>query len=65
MKVIIVGHLPRKISSLQNNFLYTHFTHSLGFVLSHFFLYFTTVNKNTLGAKKWCGQEKQQLKGVI
>jgi len=23
------------------------------------------INKNTLGAKKWCGQEKQQLKGVI
>ena len=23
------------------------------------------VNKNTLGAKKWCGQEKQRLKGVI
>ena len=24
------------------------------------------VNKNTLGAKKWCGQEKQQqIKGLI
>jgi len=23
------------------------------------------VNKNTLGAKKWCSQEKQWLKGVI
>jgi len=23
------------------------------------------VNKNTLGAKKWRGQEKQRLKGVI
>jgi len=24
-----------------------------------------TVNKNTLGAKKWRGQEKRRLKGVI
>jgi len=23
------------------------------------------VNKNTLGVKMWCGQEKYQLKGVI
>jgi len=27
--------------------------------------YFKKVNKNTFGAKKWRGQEKQRLKGVI
>jgi len=30
-----------------------------------FFSLSTMVNKNTLGAKKWLGYEKQQLKRVI
>jgi len=29
------------------------------------FTHTVVANKNTLGTKKWCGQEKQQLKGVI